>query len=131
MEVLDSLKEIVIGAIPTFILLWIFYFYVTKVFYGPLQTTLRKRREETAGLRQTAEAALAEVEKQTAKYQAALRTAQSEIYRIQEQERQRALDQRAEIVRQARTRAEQPIATAQQQIRQEAEAAKATLGADA
>ena len=131
MQALGALKEILIGAIPTFILLWVLYLYVTYVFYRPLEKTLRKRREDTAGLRQTAEAALGEVEKQTARYQEVLRSAQLEVYRIQEQERQRALEERAEMVRQARARAEQLIATARQQIDQEAEAAKVTLGAEA
>ncbi|MBI2816830.1 MAG: ATP synthase F0 subunit B [Acidobacteria bacterium] len=131
MQALNALKEILIGAIPTFILLWILYLYISKVFYRPLEETLRKRREDTAGLRLTAEAAVAEAETKTASYQAALRSAQSEVYRVQEQERQRALEERAEVVRQARARAEQLIATARQQIHQEAEAAKATLGAEA
>ena len=63
MQALYALKEILIGAIPTFVLLWILYFFITYVFYRPLDRTLRKRREDTAGLRQTADAALAELER--------------------------------------------------------------------
>ncbi len=131
MEVLNALKNLLVGAIPTFLLVWILYLYVTRVFLRPLEITMRKRREETVGLRQTAEAALAEAEKKTAKYQEALRSAKAEIYHIQEQERQRALEQRAEIVRQARQRAEEMANSARQQIHEDAENAKKTLASEA
>lgn len=131
MEALKALKEILVGAIPTFLLLWILYLYVTRVFYRPLEKTLRKRREDTVGLRHTAEGALAEAEKRTATYQEALRSAKAEIYRMQEQERQRALEQRAEIVRQARQRAEELVNRTRQELRQEAEDAKKSLAAEA
>ncbi len=131
MEALRQLKEIIIGAVPTFLLLWILYFYVTRVFYRPLEQTLRKRREDTLGLRRTAEAALIEAEKKTARYEEALRSAKTEIYHLQEQERQRALELRADTARQARQRAEAIIHTAREQIAQDAETAKQALASEA
>jgi len=131
MEVLNELKELLIGAIPTFLLVWILYLYVTRVFYGPLEKTLRKRREATSGLRKTAEAEIVETEKKTAQYQEALRTVKTELYHVQEQERQRVIEQRGEILRQAHQRAEVMVQTARQQIRQEAGVAKMTLDSEA
>ena len=131
MEALGALREILLGAMPTFVLLWILYFYISRFFYGPLQKTLRQRHESTVGLREQAEAALAKLEQGTAHYQQALREGRSEVYRIQEQERQRALDYRAELIREAQQRAEAMVAQARNEIRADVENAKSGLAADA
>jgi F-type H+-transporting ATPase subunit b len=131
MEILNQLKHLLVGAIPTFFLVWILYLYVSRFFFGPLEKTLGRRREATTGLRQTAEAALVQAEQKTAQHQEALRTARAELYRIQEQERQKALDQRAELIRQAHQRSDELVRGARQQIRDEAERAKKTLAGEA
>lgn len=131
MAALLALKNILIGAVPTFILVWLLYIYIDRVFLGPLKATLKKRREATSGLRESAETAIAQAEKKTAEYEAALRAARAEVYRIQELERQKALEHRAEVLRQAHERAEQAAKSAREQIRAEADIAKQTLAAQA
>lgn len=131
MAALLALKNILIGAIPSFILVWLLFLYISKVILAPLAATLKKRREATTGLRESAEASIAQAEKKTAEYEAALRTARAEVYRIQEQERQKALEHRAEVLRQAHERAEQASKAAREEIRGEADAAKKTLAAQA
>ena len=131
MAALLALKNILIGAIPTFILVWLLFLYISHVFLAPLQATLKKRRDATSGLRERAEASIAQAEQKTAEYEAALRAARAEVYRIQEQERQKALEHRAEVVRQAHERAEQAAAAAREQIRGDAEAAQKTLATQA
>ena len=131
MELVNQLKALVLGAIPTFILVWILYAYVSRVFLGPLQRVLRKRWEATAGLRKTAESALTLAEQKTSEYEAALRLARTEIYRIQEQERQRGMDARAEIIRQSHQRADEMIQSTRQQLRGDVDAAKQSLASEA
>ena len=127
MDVLTELRNILLQAIPTFVLVWILYFYTSRIFFRPLQKTLRERHESTAGLRQAAEANIALAEQKTSQYQQALQAARSDLYRQQEQERQQALDQRAELLRQARQQAGEMVQRAQQEIRAEAEQAKKRL----
>ncbi|MCZ6489648.1 MAG: ATP synthase F0 subunit B [Acidobacteria bacterium] len=127
MDVLASLKDILLQAIPTFTLVWILYFYTSRIFFRPLQKTLQERHASTAGLRQAAEANIALAEQKTSQYQEALQSARTELYRQQEQERQQALDRRAEILRQSRQQAEEMVKRAQQEIRAEAEQAKKRL----
>ena len=127
MEPLIALGDILLNAIPTFILVWILFLYTSRVFLKPLQETLRKRRESTEGLRQAAQARLALAERKTAEYQEALRVSSAELYRQQERERQKTLEQRAGILRQARQRAEEQITHARQEIRQDTEIAKKQL----
>ena len=112
MAALLALKNILIGAIPTFILVWLLFLYIDRVFLRPLQATLKKRREATSGLRESAEASIAQAEKKTAEYEAALRAA------------------RAEVLRQAHERGEQAAKAAREQIRGDADAAKKTLAAE-
>ncbi len=123
----SSLKDILLNAIPTFILVWVLYFYTSRIFFRPLQKTMSERHASTAGLRQAAEANIALAEQKTSQYQEALQSARTELYRRQEQERQQALDRRAEILRQSRQQAEEMVKRAQQEIRAEAEQAKKRL----
>ena len=127
MQPLIALGNILLQAIPTFILVWILYFYVSRFFVAPLQKTLKQRREATEGLRQAAEARIRESEEKIAAYQEALRANSAELYRQQEQDRQKAMEQRAEILRQARQRAEGRIAQGRQEIQQDVVAAKKSL----
>ncbi len=130
MDPLTALGQIFLQAIPTFILVWILYLYTTRIFFRPLQKTLRKRYESTAGLRQAAEGNIDLAARKTAEYEQALRSAWTEVYRQQEQERQRALEQRADIVRLARRQAEELIRRTQQEIRGDVEEAKKRLAAE-
>ena len=130
MEALQALGDILLHAVPTFLLLWILYFYIARVFYPPLQNTLRQRHESTVGLRKAAEAALAKVEQSTAEYQEALRVSRAEVYRIQELERQRALDRRAEMIREAQQQAERMVTRARNDIRADVENAKIGLASE-
>jgi F-type H+-transporting ATPase subunit b len=127
MESLVALGDILLKSIPTFLLVWVLYLYVSKGFVAPLQATLRKRREATEGLRQAADARVREAEQKTASYEEALRKNSAEIYHQQEQDRQRASDQRAEILKQAREKAGARVAAARQEIAREAAEAKGTL----
>src|SRR5207244_4034555 len=119
--------SILLRAIPTFILVWVLYFYVSRAFLKPLEQTLRKRYESTAGLRKAAEARINTAEQKTASYQEALRAGAAEMYQQQEQERQKALEHRMEILKQARERAAERLARARQEIRQDTDQAKKQL----
>ena len=55
MQTLVALGDILVKAIPTFILVWILYSYISRMFLKPLQKTLQQRQESTEGLRKAAE----------------------------------------------------------------------------
>ena len=125
-----ALGKILLQAIPTFFLVWILYFYTTRVFLRPLERTLRERYQITGGRREIAERNLTVAEQKTAEYEEALRAARTEFYRHQEQERQQALERRAEIVRQARQRAEETVSRAREELGEEVGDAKQRLAAE-
>jgi F0F1-type ATP synthase membrane subunit b/b' len=128
MGTLIALKGILLNSIPTFCLVWILYFYVSRMFLTPLDKVLAQRRGATEGMRRAAEDRVSLAEQKTAAYQEALRSSSAEIYRQQEQDRQKAVERRAESLLQARARAEERIKQARQELEQEAEAAKKQLG---
>lgn len=130
MEPLIALGGILFRAIPTFLLVWLLYLYVTRVFFRPLQETLRKRHEATGGLRATAEAKLATAERKAAQYEESLRAARTNLYQQQEQDRQKTLERRAEALRRARQQAEEMVARAKQEIQQDVEEAKRHLATE-
>lgn len=130
MEPLVALGRILIQAIPTFILVWIVYFYATRIFLRPLQKTMYERYQATGGKRELAERSLAVAEQKAAEYAEALRAARMELYRQQEQERQQVLERRAEVVRQARQRAEEMVARAKREIQEDVEEAKKCLASE-
>ncbi|MBI3894965.1 MAG: ATP synthase F0 subunit B [Acidobacteria bacterium] len=130
MEPLLALERILLQALPTFFLVWILYFYTTRVFLGPLEKTLRERYQITGGRREIAERNLKIAEQKTAEYEEALRTARAELYLQQAQERQLALERRTEIVRQARQRAEETVLRAKQELATEVSDAKQRLASE-
>jgi F-type H+-transporting ATPase subunit b len=130
MEPLDALREILLGAIPTFLLVWVLFLYVTRVFFRPLQETLSKRHHATDGMREAAESSIAEAEKKTALYEERLQSARTELYQQQEQERQKAIERRAQVVERARAQAEETVGRARQEIGRDVEEAKKRLVAE-
>ena len=130
MEPLVALGEILLGAIPTFLLVWVLYLYVTRVFFRPLQETLNKRHHATDGMREAAETSIAEAETKTAQYEESLQSARAELYQQQELERQKTIERRAEIVQRARTQSEEMVARARQEIGKDVEEAKKRLATE-
>ena len=128
MGTLIAVKAILVNAIPTFCLVWLLYFYISKMFFTPLEKVLHQRHEATEGLRKAAADRVSQAEQKTAAYQEALRSSSAEIYKQQEQDRKQAVERRAEMLRQSRSRADERIKQARQEIEQAAEAAKKQLG---
>src|ERR1700691_1437351 len=84
-DTLRALGEILLKAVPTFLLVVFLHFYLKKMFFQPMERVLRERFEATEGARKLAEQALARAAARTAEYEAAIRAARSEIYQGQEQ----------------------------------------------
>jgi F0F1-type ATP synthase membrane subunit b/b' len=127
MDLVGALKNMFISAIPTFILVWILYAYVAKVFYAPVRKALDDRYAATEGLRKKAEAHIGMAEKKTQEYEETLRSNRAELYKHQEDERNAGLAQRAVILQTAREKAQEKVQQARQQIQQEAAEAKGAL----
>lgn len=129
-ETLRQLGELLLGAIPTVILLTLLYAIYAGVVHKPLQKVLEQRRAKTEGAIEKSRADIAGAEARTAQYEQSLREARAAIFRAQEARRQAAIELRAQAVEEARRRAQSLVQAAKKDLDQDREAAKAGLEAD-
>lgn len=124
---LRQVGELLLGAIPTVILLLLLYAIYNTLVRKPLVRISSERRERTEGAIQKSRAAVATAEAKTQDYEQRLREARLTIFKAQEARRQVAQQARAEAVAQARSRAQQQIQEARTALEQDMAAAKVGL----
>jgi len=124
---LHALGQILLGAIPTLILVLILHFYLKAMLFGPLQRILHERRKATEGAREAATLSLQRAEKKAADYEESLQLARNEVYREQEEVRKRWREEHAGQIAGARKSAEGLLSDARKKLEQEAAEAKAGL----
>lgn len=126
-QTLQALGGIFLKAIPTIVLVVFLYIYLRIMLFGPLQKTLQRRDQLTAGAKKTAEDSLAAAERKAAEYEAKLAEARSEVYKQQEETRKAWLADQAAQVAEARGRVEAQVKQARFDIAGEAAAARQNL----
>lgn len=128
---LKDLTQLLLHAVPTIFCLILLTAYLKYVFFKPLDKVLRKRHEETEGVRHLAEKAFADVEYKTSKFEQALLEAKLEVYREQEAQRKQLLAEQAKAIAEAREAVEARIQEARRELSEEAERATAEMGVQA
>jgi F-type H+-transporting ATPase subunit b len=126
-ETLHQLGELLLGAVPTVILLALLYALYTAIVHKPLQRVLADRRNKTEGAVEKSRADIAAAEARTAEYEQKLRAARAAIFRNEEARRQAAAQSRANAMNAARTKAQAQVEAAKQNIESDREAAQAGL----
>jgi F-type H+-transporting ATPase subunit b len=129
-QTLKQVGELLLGAVPTILLLLTLYGLYTVLVYKPLKRVLAERRSRTEGAIEKARAAVSAAESETFEYAAKLREAKLAIFRAQEARRQRAQEAQAQAVAEARKRADALIQQAKKQVEEEAAAARKVLQAE-
>jgi F-type H+-transporting ATPase subunit b len=124
---LKQVGELLLGAIPTAVLLLLLYAIYTSLVGKPLKRVLEQRRERTEGAVLKARADIAAAEAKTQEYEQRLRDARLAIFKVQEARRQAAQKARAAAVAQARERALGQIREARAAIEQDMVAARQSL----
>jgi F-type H+-transporting ATPase subunit b len=130
-QTLKQVGELLLGAIPTVVLLLVLYAFYEVLVKKPLYRVLAERQARTEGAMMKARADLATAEAKTEEYEQRLREARLAIFKAQEERRQRAQQARSEAVQRARARAEQQIREAKAAIEQDVAAARTGLQAEA
>ena len=128
--ILHQLGELLLKALPTFIIVVLLHFYLKSVFFKPLAKVLHKRYEATEGARKQAAESLERAAAKTTEYENALRAARTELYRQQEQIHKQMAEKHAAQIAEARHRTDAMVKEAKQQLAAEAQAAKSNLAAD-
>jgi len=130
-QTLHQLGELLLGAVPTVILLALLYALYTSIVHKPLQRVLDERRSKTEGAVEKSRADIAAAEARTAEYEQKLREARAAVFRAQEAKRQAAVQARATAVAEARNRAQAQVQAAKKDIEKDREAAQQGLHGEA
>jgi F-type H+-transporting ATPase subunit b len=123
-ETLRQLGELLLGAVPTVILLALLYALYTAIVHKPLRRVLDERRSKTEGAVEKSRADIAAAEARTAEYEQKLREARASVFRAQEARRQAALQARTNAVNEARTKAQAQVQAAKKDIENDRVAAQ-------
>jgi len=130
-QTLQQLGELLLGAVPTVILLAALYALYTFIVHRPLTAVLAERRNLTQGAMEKARADIASAEARTAEYEQRLREARQKVFQNQEARRQQATEVRTQAVNQARTRAQEQVKQARAAIEEDKQQAMLKLQTEA
>jgi F-type H+-transporting ATPase subunit b len=127
MEILQQLGELFLEAVPTVIIVFLFYLFMRWAFFGPIQKAMAERSARIEGARAEAAKVEAEARQELDAYHEALKKARAEIYAEQEAARQAVLEDRAKLLKAMRSRAMEEVAAAKKKLAVEFEAARSDL----
>src|ERR1700689_672259 len=130
-DTLRQLGELLLGSVPTVILLALLYALYSPIVHKPLQRVLEERRSKTEGAVEKSRADIARAEARTAEYEQKLREARAAVFRAQEARRKAALDARSAALNEARVKAQAQVEAAKADIEKDREAAQAGLQGEA
>jgi F-type H+-transporting ATPase subunit b len=130
-QTLRQLGELLLGAVPTVILLATLYLLYTFLVHRPLTAVLAERRRRTLGAMEKARADIAGAEARTADYEQRLREARQKVFKNQEARRQQATQSRTQAVDQSRTRAQEQVNQARAGMEEDKQQAMSKLQSDA
>jgi F-type H+-transporting ATPase subunit b len=130
-EILRQLSDLLLGSIPTIILMTLLYAIYKVLVHGPLTRVLEERHSKTEGAIEKAKADIAAAEARTAEYEQRLREARVAVFKGQEAKRQQALDSRAAAATSARAKAHTQIQQARESIEKEKSSAQEVLQQEA
>jgi F0F1-type ATP synthase membrane subunit b/b' len=116
MEILHQLAGLFLQAVPTVIIVFLFYLFLCWAFFGPIEKAMAERTARIEGARKEAAAVEAVARQELDTYNEALKKARGEIYLEQEAARQAVLDDRAKLMKAMRSRAVEEVEAAKKKI---------------
>lgn len=136
-SIVHQLGELFLGAIPTVLIVFLFYLILRSIFFAPLARVMAEREARTIGAQKAAEAAQAAAREKIKQYQEALKEARAQVYAEQDAARKKLLEERNAAIKDARARALEEVRIAKARIagqlaaaRREVEAASGQLAAE-
>ena len=131
MEILRQLGNLFLQAVPTVIIVFIFYLFMRWAFFTPIQKAMAEREAKIDGARKDAASVQAAANRDLQNYDEALRKARAEIYAEQEQARQAILQERSKNLKAMRSLAQKEVAEGKKKIDAEMAAARKEIEASA
>ena len=116
MDILQKLGDLFLQAVPTVVIVFLFYLFLRWAFFAPIQKAMAERAAKIEGARAEAAKLEAEAKQELDAYNEALRKARGQIYVEQEQARQSVLDERARLLKAMRSRAQEEVDAAKKKL---------------
>lgn len=129
-QTLRQLGELLLGSVPTVILLTLLYALYATIVHKPLRHVLEERRSKTEGAIEKSRADIAAADARTSEYEQRLREARATVFRAQEARRKAALDARTAALNEARDKAQAQVQAAKADIQKDRDAAQSGLQKD-
>jgi F0F1-type ATP synthase membrane subunit b/b' len=126
-EIVNQLGELFLAAVPTVIIVFLFYLFMRWSFFKPMECVLSERHKRAEGARTEAETIRVVVQDKLRTYNDTLKKARAEVFSEQESQRRRALDERQATINNARAAAQSALQEAKKEIAGEVQAARAEL----
>ena len=123
-SLVHQIGELFLRAVPVALIVLIFYFILRSLFFKPILAVMAEREARTLGAQKSAAAAQAAAAEKLRQYEEALRHAKAKVYAEQEAERKKLLDERAAILKDARSKASAEVGKAKERVAGELEVAK-------
>ena len=130
-QTLRQLGELLLGSVPTVILVALLYALYTAIVHKPLKRVLEERHSKTEGAVEKSKADIAAADARTSEYEQKLREARAAVFRAQEAKRQAAMQTRANAVNEARNKAQTQVQAAKSDIERDRVAAEKGLQTEA
>ena len=125
--ILRQIGELLVNSIPTIISVLILWTAYTFLVHKKLQQVLAQRHALTQGAMEKAQQEIATAEKRTAEYEQRVREARSQIYKAQQANRQRVMEERNAALAEARKTSGEMVKKARAVLEKDTVGAKAAL----
>jgi F-type H+-transporting ATPase subunit b len=126
-EIVNQLGELFLSAVPTVIIVFLFYLFMRWSFFEPMARVFSERHKRAEGARSEAESTLVAAHEKERFYSDTVKKARGEIFVEQEAQRRRTLDQRQATITAARTTAQTALQEAKKEIAAEVKAARVQM----
>jgi F0F1-type ATP synthase membrane subunit b/b' len=126
-EIFNQLGELFLAAVPTVIIVFLFYLFMRWSFFKPMERVLSERHKRAEGARVEAEASRAAAHEKQRVYSDTVKKARGEVFAEQEVQRRRTLEDRQATINSARATAQSALQEAKKEIAAEVKAAEAEL----
>jgi F0F1-type ATP synthase membrane subunit b/b' len=126
-EIINQLGQLFLQAVPTVIIVFLFYLFMRWSFFGPMERVLTERRKRAEGARGEAEASRVAVREKLHAYNETVKKARTEIFAEQESQRRRTLDERQSTINTARAAAQSALQEAKKALAADVKAARTEL----
>jgi len=123
-EIVHQLGELFLQAVPTVLIILVFYLVLRTLFFQPLLKVMAERDARTQGAQKAAEAAQAAAAEKVKQYQDSLKQAHAQVYAEQDAARKKLLDERAALLKDARAKASAEVSAGKDRVAKELAAAR-------